>query len=98
MSRGFNTSMLDAVAALGTAATSPSSRHSGWSDSDESDDDFLASDSDFDAAPRKKRPKKAAKPKASKPKASKPKAAKAPVKKKIKKSDWSDSDSSFADY
>ena len=75
-------------------------------DSDESDDDFLASDSDFDAAPRKKRPKKAAKaakpeaskPKASKPKASKPKAAKAPVKKKIKKSDWSDSDSSFADY
>ena len=70
-------------------------------DSDESDDDFLASDSDFDAAPRKKRPKKAAKaakPKAAKPKASKPKAAKAPVKKKIKKSDWSDSDSSFADY
>ena len=75
-------------------------------DSDESDDDFLASDSDFDAAPRKKRPKKAAKaakpeaskPKAPKPKASKPKAAKAPVKKKIKKSDWSDSDSSFADY
>ena len=70
-------------------------------DSDESDDDFLASDSDFDAAPRKKRPKKAAKaakPEASKPKASKPKAAKAPVKKKIKKSDWSDSDSSFADY
>ena len=38
MSRGFNTSMLDAVAALGNAATSPSSRHSGWSDSDESDD------------------------------------------------------------
>ena len=35
MSRGFNTSMLDAVAALGTAATSPSSRHSGWSDSDD---------------------------------------------------------------
>jgi hypothetical protein len=34
---GFNTSMLDAVAALGQAAASPSSRHSGWSDSDDSD-------------------------------------------------------------
>ena len=39
MSRGFNTSMLDAVAALGTAATSPSSRHSGWSDSEDDSDD-----------------------------------------------------------